>query len=107
MSTLPQQTPRRKSNPDEPDVVRHMRDTPSKAIDPFLPAYLNELPNDALLVPSEVGSLFRVDSKTVTRWSKRPTNGLPSVRTPGGHLRFRVDAVRRAYNKSSLPDAGR
>lgn len=107
MSTLPQQTPRPRRNPDEPAVVRHLREHPGKAIDPFLPDYLHQLPGDTLLVPSEVGSLFRVDPKTVVRWANKPENGLPSIRTPGGHRRFRVDAVRHAYTKSSHPDAGR
>ena len=107
MSTLPQHATRKPRNPDEPNVVRQMRDNPSKAIDPFLPQYLHQLPDAALLLPTEVGSLFRVDAKTVTRWSKRETNRLPYVRTPGGHLRFRVVDVRNSYDRMSRPDAGR
>jgi excisionase family DNA binding protein len=47
---------------------------------------------DGLLTPSEVASLFRVDPKTVTRWAK--AGRLNSIRTPGGHRRFRESEVR-------------
>lgn len=46
----------------------------------------------ALLTPGEVARLFRVDPKTVTRWAD--TGKLPTIRTPGGHRRFRSGAVR-------------
>jgi excisionase family DNA binding protein len=42
-----------------------------------------------LLTPSEVAALFRVDVKTVTRWAK--TGKLSSIRTVGGHRRYRAD----------------
>ena len=45
-----------------------------------------------LLTPSEVASLFRVDPKTVTRWAKAGKIG--SIRTLGGHRRFRESEVR-------------
>jgi excisionase family DNA binding protein len=48
---------------------------------------------DRLLTPGEVAALFRVDPKTVARWA---TSGrLDSIRTPGGHRRFRDSDVRR------------
>jgi excisionase family DNA binding protein len=47
---------------------------------------------DALLTPSEVASLFRVDPKTVTRWAK--AGKLSAVRTLGGHRRYRESEVR-------------
>jgi excisionase family DNA binding protein len=47
---------------------------------------------DALLTPAEVARMFRVDPKTVSRWAK--TGRLTSVRTLGGHRRFRADEVR-------------
>lgn len=47
---------------------------------------------DRLLTPSEVAALFRVDPKTVTRWAAAGRIG--SVRTPGGHRRFRESEVR-------------
>lgn len=46
---------------------------------------------DALLTPSEVAALFRVDPKTVTRWAK--AGKLTSIRTLGGHRRYRAGEV--------------
>ena len=40
----------------------------------------------ALLTPSEVASMFRVDPKTVTRWAK--AGKLSAIRTLGGHRRY-------------------
>jgi excisionase family DNA binding protein len=48
--------------------------------------------NDRLLTPGEVAALFRVDPKTVTRWAAAGRIG--SIRTPGGHRRFRESEVR-------------
>lgn len=48
--------------------------------------------SEALLTPSEVAELFRVDPKTVTRWAK--AGKLSSIRTLGGHRRFRESEVR-------------
>ena len=45
-----------------------------------------------LLTPGEVASMFRVDPKTVTRWASAGRIG--SIRTPGGHRRFRESEVR-------------
>jgi excisionase family DNA binding protein len=45
-----------------------------------------------LLTPGEVALLFRVDPKTVTRWAAAGLIG--SVRTPGGHRRFRESEIR-------------
>jgi excisionase family DNA binding protein len=39
-----------------------------------------------------VASLFRVDPKTVTRWAA--AGRISSIRTPGGHRRFRESEVR-------------
>ena len=47
---------------------------------------------EQLLNPGEVASLFRVDPKTVTRWATAGRIG--SIRTPGGHRRFRESEVR-------------
>ncbi len=46
---------------------------------------------DELLTPSEVAALFRVDPKTVTRWAK--AGKLTSIRTLGGHRRYRANEV--------------
>lgn len=47
---------------------------------------------DRLLTPGEVAALFRVDSKTVSRWAA--AGKIRCVRTPGGHRRFRESEVR-------------
>jgi excisionase family DNA binding protein len=49
--------------------------------------------DDELLTPAEVAALFRVDPKTVTRWAK--AGKLSSIRTLGGHRRYRADEVKR------------
>jgi excisionase family DNA binding protein len=48
--------------------------------------------SEQLLTPSEVATLFRVDPKTVTRWAK--AGKLTSIRTLGGHRRYRESEVR-------------
>jgi excisionase family DNA binding protein len=55
---------------------------------------------EALLTPAEVAALFRVDPKTVTRWAK--AGKLTSLRTLGGHRRYRESEVR---NLMGLADA--
>ena len=47
---------------------------------------------EPLLTPAEVATMFRVDPKTVTRWAK--SGKLTSIRTLGGHRRYRQSAVR-------------
>ena len=44
-----------------------------------------------LLTPSEVAALFRVDPKTVTRWSQK--GKLHCIKTVGGHRRYLMDEV--------------
>jgi excisionase family DNA binding protein len=46
---------------------------------------------ERLLTPGEVAALFRVDPKTVTRWAA--AGRIASLRTPGGHRRFRESLV--------------
>jgi excisionase family DNA binding protein len=48
---------------------------------------------EQLLTPAEVAKMFRVDPKTVTRWAKGGL--LESVRTPGGHRRYKEASVRK------------
>ena len=48
--------------------------------------------SEPLLTPAEVAALWRVDPKTVTRWAAAGKIG--SIRTPGGHRRFREAEVR-------------
>ncbi|MEV8635205.1 BldC family transcriptional regulator [Streptosporangium sp. NPDC051023] len=47
---------------------------------------------EPLLTPAEVATMFRVDPKTVTRWAK--AGRLSSIRTLGGHRRYREAEVR-------------
>jgi excisionase family DNA binding protein len=53
---------------------------------------------DLLLTPSEVARMFRVDPKTVTRWAAAGRIG--SIRTPGGHRRFRQSEIRALLGQS-------
>ena len=48
--------------------------------------------HEVLLTPSEVASLFSVDPKTVTRWAK--SGKLTSIRTLGGHRRYKESEVK-------------
>ena len=52
-----------------------------------------KITNDDLLMPGEVAELFRVDPKTVTRWAQ--SGRLSSIRTLGGHRRYRAAEVYR------------
>ena len=60
--------------------------------------------NDALLTPAEVAALFRVDPKTVTRWAK--AGKLSSIRTLGGHRRYRESEVRQLLGSIPAQRAG-
>jgi excisionase family DNA binding protein len=57
-------------------------------------------PADKLLTPAEVAIVFRVDPKTVSRWAA--SGRLASIRTPGGHRRFRASDVH-AVLRDQLP----
>jgi len=54
---------------------------------------------DALLTPSEVAQLFRVNPKTVTRWAR--AGKLTAIRTLGGHRRFRASEIQRCLEEMS------
>lgn len=54
---------------------------------------------DALLTPSEVARLFRVNPKTVTRWAR--AGKLTAIRTLGGHRRFRASEIQRCLSEVS------
>lgn len=56
---------------------------------------------ERLLTPGEVAALFRVDPKTVTRWASAGRIG--SIRTPGGHRRFRESEVRALLAGAAIP----
>jgi excisionase family DNA binding protein len=49
--------------------------------------------HEALLTPSEVAAMFRVNPKTVTRWAR--AGKISAIRTLGGHRRFRESEIRR------------
>ncbi len=55
---------------------------------------------EILLTPAEVASLFRVDPKTVTRWAK--AGKLTSIRTLGGHRRYKDSEVKALLNTVSV-----
>jgi excisionase family DNA binding protein len=55
-------------------------------------AILAKLGGEPLLTPSEVALLFKVDPKTVIRWAN--AGKLTTVRTLGGHRRFRQAEVK-------------
>ena len=54
---------------------------------------------EALLTPAEVAAMFRVDPKTVTRWAK--AGKLSSIRTLGGHRRYRATEVQALLAEAS------
>jgi excisionase family DNA binding protein len=57
---------------------------------------------EALLTPAEVAALFRVDPKTVTRWAR--AGKLASLRTLGGHRRYRESEVRGLLGGADIVD---
>jgi excisionase family DNA binding protein len=62
----------------------------------------NDAP-EALLTPSEVAALFRVNPKTVTRWAR--AGKLTAIRTLGGHRRFRASEIRRILEEMAREEA--
>jgi len=59
-------------------------------------------PSD-LLTPGEVAALFRVNAKTVTRWAR--AGKISTVRTLGGHRRFRRHEVAAALKAHEAAEA--
>ncbi|MDY5584745.1 MAG: BldC family transcriptional regulator [Arcanobacterium sp.] len=53
-----------------------------------------------LMTPSEVAELFRVDPKTVARWAN--DGKIPTLRTLGGHRRFRRADIEKLLNGEAL-----
>jgi excisionase family DNA binding protein len=62
-----------------------------------------EAQKDDLLTPAEVAKKFRVDPKTVTRWAK--AGKLSSIRTLGGHRRYRKEEVDRFLESNKQTSA--
>ena len=54
---------------------------------------------EALLTPSEVAAMFRVNPKTVTRWAR--AGKLNAIRTLGGHRRFKASEIRACLEEMS------
>jgi excisionase family DNA binding protein len=51
---------------------------------------------EPLLTSGEVAALFKVGLKTVTRWAA--AGRIDSIKTPGGHRRFRESEIRALLN---------
>ena len=58
---------------------------------------------ERLLTPKDVAALFRVDSKTVSRWALEGRIGC--IRTPGGHRRFYESEVQALLHGSDYDAA--
>ncbi|HSX48231.1 MAG TPA: BldC family transcriptional regulator [Candidatus Nanoarchaeia archaeon] len=54
---------------------------------------------DPLLTPAEVAKLFNVTPKTVTRWAR--DGKFHTIRTLGGHRRFRASEVTYLLNNTT------
>ena len=71
---------------------------------PGAPAKVGDVTDEnteRLLTPHQVAQMFRVDPKTVTRWA---SNGwIGSIRTPGGHRRFRETEVLALLAERAMP----
>jgi len=57
---------------------------------------------ERLLTPGEVSRAFSVTNRTVTRWAE--SGRLGSIRTPGGHRRYREAEVRALLNNQAQPN---
>lgn len=55
---------------------------------------------ERLMTPGEVALAFRVDPKTMTRWAK--AGKLDSIRTLGGHRRYREADIRALLGSSQV-----
>lgn len=58
---------------------------------------------EPLLTPGEVAAHLRVDVSTVAKWARR--GWIASIRTPGGHRRFREADVH-ALETGDTPQGG-
>ena len=58
--------------------------------------------DDALLTPSEVAAMFRVNPKTVTRWAR--AGKISAIRTLGAHRRFRESEIRQFLEQVEQTD---
>ncbi|WP_433188720.1 BldC family transcriptional regulator [Actinoallomurus sp. CA-150999] len=67
-----------------------------------MPTVAEPFQPERLMTSAEVAEAFRVDPKTVTRWAA--AGRIRSVRTPGGHRRFRESAVRALLEETEGAD---
>jgi excisionase family DNA binding protein len=58
---------------------------------------------ETLLTPAEVAEMFRVNPKTVTRWAR--AGKITSLRTLGGHRRFRETEIRALLAQGAVESA--
>ena len=56
---------------------------------------------ERLLKSGEAAAMFRVDRRTLARWAKEGL--ITSIRTPGGHRRFRESEVRQLLAREVRP----
>jgi excisionase family DNA binding protein len=56
---------------------------------------------ERLLKSGEAAAMFRVDRRTLARWAKE--GKITSIRTPGGHRRFRESEVLRLLGREAAP----
>ena len=55
---------------------------------------------ERLLTPGQVARMFRVHPKTVTRWAS--TGRVGTIRTPGGHRRYRKSEIDRLLTEQVI-----
>lgn len=60
--------------------------------------------SDKLLTPAEVAAMFKVDPKTVVRWAN--DGKLTSIRTLGGHRRYKESEVKALLRKGATKRDG-
>ncbi len=63
---------------------------------------MNDEQDSNILTPAEVARLFKVDPKTVARWSKQ--RKFTEIRTPGGHRRYLKSEIYAHLPKSMRPE---
>lgn len=55
--------------------------------------------NDKLLQPWEAAQMLGVDPKTLSRWAN--AGKVPSIRTLGGHRRYRASTIEKILNDNN------